>query len=151
MRKEEIARWIHLISVMKAAEIWFHSAHFLTKGRSFVSDHRSLYGEIYESYGEWYDSIVEKSLSLCQDEIVADPQVILENSSRIISSDFISPVDASQEDLAKGSLVVLVNSIAVIDVMREKKMFTAGADNLLSGIQDKIETYLYFFRQKLKA
>ena len=40
------------IAYLRAAYIWFHSAHHTTRGVSFSGDHVNLYPKIYEFFSE---------------------------------------------------------------------------------------------------
>ena len=55
------------VCTVKAIELWFHSAHHLTKGAGFSGDHVNLYGKIYLELQEEFDAVAERVLGLPQD------------------------------------------------------------------------------------
>ena len=65
MFKEEL---MLCVASSKAAEMWMHSAHHLTKGPAFISTHEMLYGRIYETISDDFDKVVEKLVYSMQDE-----------------------------------------------------------------------------------
>ena len=50
------------ICFTKANQMWFHSAHHVTKGKGFAGDHELLYGKIYQTLTEDLDALIETSL-----------------------------------------------------------------------------------------
>ena len=83
------------ISFAKANQMWFHSAHHLSKGKSFAGDHEHLYGKIYETLTLDLDMIIEKAVSFADNEIFACPIVISQMTAKVLKLFYFALFDFS--------------------------------------------------------
>lgn len=141
------------IILIKSAEMWYQSAHHVTKGPGFLSDHNDLYGKLYEDLGEHFDLLVEKAIALSGQESFACPLILSEGVCAVFK-EYTSPVDKSADEIIELSLDIitsLINSLTeVYEFFESEGYLTLGLDDLLTSTANKYENYLYFFGQRSK-
>ena len=141
------------IILIKSAEMWYQSAHHVTKGPGFLSDHNDLYGNLYKDLGEHFDMLVEKSIALSGEETHACP-IILSNGISKVLQEYDSPVDKSADKIVELSLEIITSLISslteVYEFFESEGYLTLGLDDLLTSTASKYENYLYFFGQRSK-
>ena len=143
------------LSHLKATVLWFHSAHHVTKGPGFLSDHDRLFGEIYTKIDDHFDELIEKAIALSGDEIVACPANLAIAASHILSNHYESPVNLQSQKIIELSIIVvanLINSVCELHELFDKEnMLTLGLDETLSRHSNEYEKYLYFLGQRSKS
>jgi hypothetical protein len=151
MSMEHIFRqWIGMHRAMTA---WFHAAHHVTKGTGFGGDHVNLYGEIYTKLDEDLDGIIEKGIGLTGDETLADPVSSLSLAATLLSQ---QPASANQdaETIASNAFEVIkyyVTSIESTYAQFEAASMSLGLDDLLQGLANQYETYVYLLQQRSRT
>ena len=143
-------QWIGMHRAMIA---WFHAAHHVTKGTGFGGDHVNIYGEIYTSLDEDLDGIVEKGIGLTGDETLADPVSSLSMAAGLLAQ---QPASANQdaETIACNAFEVIkyyVNQIESIYAQFESIGMSLGLDDLLQGLANQYETYVYLLQQRSRT
>jgi hypothetical protein len=141
------------IACTKATEMWFHSAHHVTKGKGFAGDHNILYSKIYNLLGEDLDSLVEKGIGLYDNEQLACPIIISKLAFKLICK-FESPVNKSDDDIANIGLRVLYYHLNHLEdfyhSIKESHDFSIGFDDLLASMANEYERYIYMLKQRIK-
>jgi DNA-binding ferritin-like protein len=141
------------VASFKAAEMWMHAAHHLTKGPSFIGTHELLYGRIYKTISEDYDKLIEKLIFMLDDEEIACPIVVSSLTAKILSR-YESPAGLSEDDIAALALVLIVDHMKGIDslmnILEEAGMLSLGVDDFLSAAYNQYESYAYMINQTLK-
>jgi len=151
MSMEHIFRqWIGMHRAMIA---WFHAAHHVTKGTGFGGDHVNLYGEIYTKLDEDLDGIIEKGIGLTGDETLADPVSSLSLAATLLSQ---QPASANQsaETIASNAFEVIKYYVAAIEstyAQFEAASMSLGLDDLLQGLANQYETYVYLLQQRSRT
>ena len=143
-------QWIGMHRAMIA---WFHAAHHVTKGTGFGGDHVNLYGEIYTTLDEDLDGIVEKGIGLTGDETLADPVSSLSMAAGLLAQ---QPASANQdaETIACNAFEVIkyyVKAIEGIYAQFEACGMSLGLDDLLQGLANQYETYVYLLQQRSRT
>ena len=146
----QMSEWVYMA---KATELWFHSAHHLTKGTGFSGDHVGLYGMIYTELQEEFDSVAERILGLTNDEMMICQKNIMSGASQLLNS-YPSPSNMSDYDIALAAQQIIVNYClwennfhAILD---EAGILTIGLDDLLSNNASNHERYVYLLQQRAK-
>lgn len=135
-----------LLSLLRAMQLYAHSAHLLCKGQSFLSDHE-LFGDIYSEVEGDFDGVAERIIGLYGEEplqlqslmasvnakIQAAPSVGLENNK---------PLFEHQLKMEE-SLCGIVKQIIAAGV-------TPGVEQLVGEICNKSEMRQYKIKQRLK-
>lgn len=141
------------VASFKAAEMWIHAAHHLTKGPAFIATHELLYGRIYETISADYDKLIEKLIYMTEDEEIACPIMISSLAAKILSK-YESPAGLHEDDIAALALVLIVDHMKGIDslmnLLEESSMLTLGIDDFLSAAYNQYESYAYMINQTLK-
>ena len=143
-------QWIGMHRAMIA---WFHAAHHVTKGTGFGGDHVNLYGEIYTQLDEDLDGIVEKGIGLTGDETLADPVSSLSMAAGLLAQ---QPASANQdaETIACNAFEVIKYYVSQIDSIYsqfEGCGMSLGLDDMLQGLANQYETYVYLLQQRSRG
>jgi len=148
---EQIFRqWIGMHRAMIA---WYHAAHHVTKGTGFGGDHVNIYGEIYTQLGEDLDMIVEKGIGLTGDETLADPVSSLSLAATMLAQ---YPMAANQnaEMIACAAFEISKSYVSFLEGIYsqfEACNMSLGLDDLLQGLANQYETYVYLLQQRSRG
>ncbi len=141
------------LCTVKAAELWFHAAHHLTKGTGFSGDHVNLYGVIYTELQEEFDAVAERVLGLTGDEALLCPKHIIAMALNLLEK-YPSPVNMSDHDIALGAMKLIVDYCQwennFHDALDQQGLLTIGLDDLLSTNAGNHERYAYLLQQRVK-
>ena len=141
------------IGFVRAYHLWMHGAHNVTKGPGFAGDHVDLYGKIYTEVQDAIDGIIEKGVGVYQDEGIACPMKITEDAALILE-DWESPSQQAAERIADLALeytkqLVLIGE-GTASLLDDMGVLTYGMDNMLGGLVDVHENYVYLLQQRVK-
>ena len=141
-------------SFTRAINLWFHSAHILSKGASFSGDHELLYHEIYTTAQDDVDAVLEKSVGLTQDEATACSMPITRRALEVMEQ-YPSPSDASCLSIACAGLTMLKNYVAGLEnlykMLDAEGLLTLGLDDLIMDHANRYEGFVYKLQQRVKA
>jgi hypothetical protein len=148
--QDEIAKYI---GCTKALLTWFHAAHHVTKGAGFAGDHVNLYGEIYNGINEDFDALVEKFITILENEKIACPlDATLESVPFLMQFD--SPVNMPADAIAVVGLSFMKHHVNHLTSLYKKientQYMTLGVDDYLAAAANQYETYLYLLSQRVK-
>lgn len=127
---------LKLAIMFRSLNLYSHHAHNLTKGANFFSDHEFL-GDLYEFADKSYDSLIERHIGTVSDKV--DLIEILKKSS-----DALSKVD---DDFIPICLKMCEEISEEID---SAKGFSSGTLNLIQGIADELEVFIYKMKRRTK-
>ena len=148
---EQIFRqWIGMHRAMIA---WYHAAHHVTKGAGFGGDHVNIYGEIYTQLDEDLDTIVEKGIGLTGDETLADPVSSLSLAATKLAQ-YPAAANQDAETIASHAFALSKEYIAFIESIYsqfEACGMSLGLDDLLQGLANQYETYVYLLQQRSRT
>ena len=141
------------VGSVKALESWFHSAHHLSSGSSFVGDHEILYNRLYDFFNKYFDKIVEKLIVLTGNEEIACP-IVISNYSGNILSQIPTTANKKEYEISEISLSIIINHLheieSIYDTFEKYEIMTKGMDDLLGSTYNELETFVYFLQRKLK-
>lgn len=141
------------IGFLRAYHLWTHGAHNVVKGPSFAGDHIDLYGKIYSEVQDHIDIVIEKGVGVYQDESIACPMTIVEDASLILGA-WESPAGQTSERIASLSLEYTKQLVKIgegtAQVLEEMESLTYGMDNMMAGLVDTHENYVYLLQQRTK-
>lgn len=143
-------QWIGMHRAMIA---WYHAAHHVTKGTGFGGDHVNIYGQIYTQLDEDLDQIVEKGIGLTGDETLADPVSSLSLAATKLAQ-YPAAANQDAETIASHAFALSKEYIAFIESIYSQ--FDAcgmslGLDDLLQGLANQYETYVYLLQQRSRG
>ena len=95
------------IALTKASQIWYHSAHHVSKGPSFLSDHNDLFAKLYKLLDDHYDMLVEKSIVLSGSENFACP-VTQSRAVALVLEKCESPINKSADQIISIAMNLIV-------------------------------------------
>ena len=143
-------QWIGMHRAMIA---WYHAAHHVTKGTGFGGDHVNIYGEIYAQLDEDLDMIVEKGIGLTGDETLADPVSSLSLAATKLSQ-YPASANQSAEMIAQHAFALSKEYIDFLESIYsqfEACGMSLGLDDLLQGLANQYETYVYLLQQRSRG
>jgi DNA-binding ferritin-like protein len=141
------------VGFLRAYHLWMHGAHNVVKGPSFAGDHIDLYGKIYSEVQGHIDVVIEKGVGVYQDEGIACPMTIVADASLILDA-WESPAGQTSERIASLSLEYTKQLVKIgegtAQVLEEMESLTYGMDNMMAGLVDTHENYVYLLQQRTK-
>jgi len=141
------------IGFVRAYHLWMHGAHNVTKGPGFAGDHVELYGSIYVEVQGSIDALIEKGVGVYQDEGIACPTKITSDALLILDS-WESPSQQAAERIADLALEYTTQLVKIGEgtatLLDEMGVLSYGMDNMLAGLADTHENYVYLLRQRTK-
>ena len=143
-------QWIGMHRAMIA---WYHAAHHVTKGTGFGGDHVNIYGEIYTQLDEDLDMIVEKGIGLTGDETLAAPVSSLSLAATKLAQ-YPAAANQSAETIARDAFALSKEYIAFLESVYsqfEACGMSLGLDDLLQGLANQYETYVYLLQQRSRG
>lgn len=142
-----------LLACLHTAQVWFHSAHLLTKGTGFAGDHVNIYGDIYTALLEDYDGAAEKAIGLTGDEGVACPHAIMAMSMEKLDK-YRSPSDASAAAIADCALEIMhdLNDHVeeVFSSLESSGQLALGLNDFLAAAANDYTKYIYLLQQRTR-
>ena len=149
MLHEEFA---YHIAWLRVLEIWFHHAHWTTKGKTYYGDHL-LFERIYNDVSELVDPIAEKAVAMVGAS-VADTHMCSKLIAEMICA-YPSPSRANEATMIAATGLALVKDY--IETLEEsyKKIKEAGAmtmglDDLMMSHANKLEEFVYLLKQRVQ-
>jgi len=143
-----------LIPSVRAAQLWFHGAHNLTKGVGFAGDHTTLFGGIYPALEAQFDGLVEKAIGNTGVEELGCPIHITQAAAEILSQ-MECLTDKPADQIVREGLTVLQGHHDLLsDVfsrLDEAGELPLGLNDLLAAQANELETFLYLLQQRAKV
>lgn len=129
-----------------------HTNHWISRGQNSYADHL-LFQRLYEEIFAQIDTLAEKLIGLGNETNVhLELQTSqLDRLARECAN--FTTIDTNQ--LAKKSLELEFNFLKVLDCVKEllnqKGQLTLGLDNMLAGLADVHESYVFLLKQRCSA
>jgi len=141
------------IAYLRAAYVWFHSAHHATRGVSFSGDHVNLYPKMYEFYSEQIDGVIEKGIAQVGMELSC-PKEQLAAATQIVCA-YPSPSMISPTAIAAAGLCMVNDIIQFIEeqfrCLEDCGALSLGLNDMLSAHANKIESFVYLLKQRVNV
>jgi DNA-binding ferritin-like protein len=138
---------VALLGVLQAASLLHQTHHWSTRGPVYYADHL-LFERLYNESQEFIDQVAERAVGL------GEPFISAINQARDVLSHVgqFGGSSKSPEKMVTSSLKAELACLAwiksAIDRMTASGTLTPGVSNLLEGIADKHETFVYLLRQR---
>jgi DNA-binding ferritin-like protein len=138
---------LELAVLVKALELFSHSAHHIVARAVFIPDHEML-GGIYSKMNTDYDNIIERFVGLKGSEALDEQQVLQAAVQKCGAS--------SLKGVAENKAVLLVclqhikDINAKIEVLCKEPGVTQGSIQMLGNIADANEVLIYKLQQRCK-
>jgi len=141
------------ISYLRAAYVWFHSAHHATRGVSFAGDHVNLYTKIYEFFSDQIDGVVEKGIAQVGLEL-ACPKEQLAAATQIVCA-YPSPSMISPTAIAAAGLCMVQDMISFLEeqfkCLEACGALSLGLNDLMAAHANGIEDFVYLLKQRVNV
>jgi len=140
-----------LLSYLRALAFLHQTHHWQTRGPTFYADHL-LFERLYNETLPLIDSLAERSVGSGSLSLV---NPVIQGAFQFsIIKDLYSDalIEAGPEQCVHISLKGVLNFLALLRIgyarMEDKGLLSHGIDNLLQGISDTSETFLYLLQQR---
>jgi len=142
------------IGMVKAMHLWYHGAHHVTRGASFMADHPSLFGELYNALGDDYDAAVEKAIGVTNDENMGCPVINATRALQVMKN-YPSPVKLTSLAMASTALQLEQDLIelvgAVFSELESSGAMSLGVNDFLMAAANDHESHVYKLQQRIKT
>lgn len=143
-----------LLVMLRSASVIHQAHHWQSKGDVFYSDHK-LYMRIYEDSQDFIDSLAERAVGLAGPALV-NPSLQTKYQAMCVHKTYEgTKVDEGPNGMAQISLQteyrILEGIKIVLGVLRQAGVLSDGTENLLQGIADKHEEFVYLLKQRAVA
>lgn len=140
-----------LLAILRA-EAWIHQAHhWQTRGCSYYGDHL-LFERLYNDTNAFVDGLAEKTVGTGHHTLV-NPVFQGQHMLSVLQALYAgAPPNPSAEEYAMLSLRTVYRFLAVerlvYEALKAKGQLSHGIDNMLQGIADKHEEFVYLLKQR---
>ena len=137
-----------LLAVLRAGVFIHHTHHWQTRGGHYYADHL-LFERLYTESEPFVDQVGERAVGSGNIALV-DPIPQVQKMSQLVG--LLAGADRSPEALVTSSLSTETLILSVIDEVRSllegSGALSNGTDNLLQGIADAHEVFVYLLKQR---
>jgi len=137
-----------LLAVLRASSFVHQAHHWQTNGSSFYGDHL-LFERLYSESQAFIDQLAERTVGTAGAEAV-DAQTQAQSVANLVvamCNGSLDPTDMVQMSLMAESLVVQAVSL-VLGALQDSGELSNGTDNLLQGVSDLHEGFVYLLGQR---
>jgi len=138
-----------LVGILRAASLVHQTHHWQTRGGNFYGDHQ-MFMRIYDDSQDFIDQVAERAIGAGSRDLV-NPLVQAALIPQLVSAWGVAQ-DATSFDMVSISLVV---ERCVLDCLKAARarleasgQLSDGTDNLLQGVSDKHEEFVYLLQQR---
>lgn len=139
-----------LVAVLRAASVVHQSHHWQTRGSSYYGDHL-MFMRIYDDSQDFIDQVAERAVGSGSRDLVC-PKTLSGLVAKIVNVWCQTPVEPTAQDMVGVSLAVERCVVECLKAARSslevKDQLSDGTDNLLQGVSDKHEEFLYLLQQR---
>ncbi len=135
-----------LLGALQGAALLHQTHHWSTKGRTFYTDHL-LFERLYNESLEIIDPLAERMMGLGTPAILAHVQAGLLLTFVQNCGIARTPEEMVSSSL-RGELAILTLVNQVLTSFEQNGTLTHGTSNLLEGVADKHESFVYLLQQR---
>ena len=136
---------------LRGTYAWFHAAHHLTRGLSFVGDHAILYDKIYTGLLDMTDTAIERGVGLSGPH-VACPLQLMVAATQIVNC-YPSPAELSSTAIAASGHAIISDMLKFIEQMNQclddAGALTLGLGDMLAADSNALESFIYLLKQRM--
>jgi DNA-binding ferritin-like protein len=140
-----------LLACLRAAAMVHQTHHWQTRGLTFYGDHL-LYMRLYEESSSFVDQVAERAVGAGSHLLVhpviqtAQIQALVKHFCGDILTDPSPDAYALVSLTCEARLLTALNG--VYGMLEQKGQLSNGTDNLLQGVADKHEEFVYLLKQR---
>ena len=140
-----------LVAFLRAESIVHKAHHWQTRGENYYGDHL-LFDRIVGDAAESIDPIAERMVGSGH-IILAHPVLHAKHVSAVVQSFYEgAPVSPNPNEYALISLRAVLRTLVAIKVLyatlEQQGLLSLGTDNLVQGVADKHEEFVYLLKQR---
>lgn len=140
-----------LLTCLRSAAMIHQTHHWQTRGLAFYGDHQ-LFMRLYEDSQVFIDSMAEKTVGLGNPSLV-DPVIQTKHLAYCVSKCYEGAKTEGPNGMVRISLqkeyYVLAAVKVVLHELAQAGILSDGTENLLQGIADKHEEFVYLLKQRV--
>jgi DNA-binding ferritin-like protein len=140
-----------LVKALQGASLIHHSNHWQSSGPTYYGDHL-LFDRIYNDTDDLIDPLAEKAVGTGSTKTV-NPVLHSQQAAEFVTALHPGTDNLSDTDMALVSYNTALAIIFLIDwalkSLESRGQLTNGIDNMLQGIADKHEEFVYLLQQRL--
>lgn len=140
-----------VLTVLRTAAFLHQTHHWQTSGPSYYGDHL-LFDRLYKDSQPYIDQVAERAVGLGSAALVA-PARQAQQITHIVG--MVASPTTGAGSLVDASLKVESLVLSVVDealsVLTASDSLTPGVDNLLQGVADLHETFVYLLQQRFRV
>lgn len=142
-----------LLGVLRAASFIHQTHHWMTKGPAFYADHQ-LFDRLYEESSQSIDQVAERIVGSSSIGVGALGQAwVLKSAVEFCCGSKETPVHAN--GMVAASLMMEVGVLKSLQIAKASLdragLLTPGTSNLLDGVYDIHETFVYLLQQRSES
>lgn len=140
------------LAIMKALQMYYQHAHWISKGEPFYGDHL-IFSRLYDSMSGGIDVLGEKMVGMCGDSSVS-AKTVCELMCEVLSkTDDMSENTLGIElvtEALKLEKLFLDETKTLYKDMKESGSLTLGWDDMLMSLANEHESNAYLLGQRMK-
>lgn len=140
-----------LLSCLRAGSLVHQTHHWQTRGDTSYGDHL-LYERLYNDSQAFIDQIAERAVG-AGNHLLVHPVIQASQVAALVKhfcGDILS--DPTPDQYAAISLITEIRLLSALNIvyaaLEQKGALTKGTDNLLQGVADKHEEFIYLLKQR---
>ena len=137
-----------VLAILRAAAMVHQTHHWQTRGVQYYADHQ-LFERLYSESQDFIDQVAERAIG-STDPVVVNIHEQAEAIEVLVK--YMCTGSADPEDMVDSSLTTESLVIQAIDValgqLKASGELTNGTDNLLQGVSDLHEGFVYLLKQR---
>jgi len=149
-KEADLSPLSNLLAYLRAASHVHQTNHWQTRGKEYYADHL-LFERLYNDGQGFIDQVAERAVGGGSVELV-DGLIQVDNVGEIVHKVYENSPGGTAEDMVKRSLtmenVVLESVKSAINTLSSTDDISHGTSNLLEGIYDAHETFVYLLKQR---
>jgi DNA-binding ferritin-like protein len=137
---------VRLLAALEAASMVHQSHHWQTSGKNFYGDHL-LFQKLYEGTSADIDTIAEKLVGISGDPANTNYFLRMAMMKKCMDKWTVPGASYGVVSLAAENDLIALGT-ECLEVLRRNQVLTIGTENLIAGILDKHETFIYLLQQR---
>jgi len=142
-----------LLSVLRSANLIHQSHHWRTRGGSFYGDHL-MFERLYNDSLPFIDQVAERAVG-SGSHLLVRPEVQANQISTLTALFCGEGPESTSDGYVRISLATEIRLLALLDLVYGRLEgagnLSSGTDNLLQGLADKHEEFVYLLRQRAQS
>lgn len=137
---------VRLLAALEAAAMVHTSHHWQTSGSNFYGDHL-LFQKLYEGTSADIDPVAEKLVGISGDPSNTNYFLRIALMKEFMEKWTVPGASYGVVSLAAENDIIGIGT-ECLEMLRQSQVLTLGTENLIAGILDKHESFIYLLQQR---